>query len=312
MRVILVAHEIRRSGSDLRAFSQWLAGNGLSKSTCNAYASRVRQFIDFVRSRGWEVHEFDEPTRAQFVHSFIGRAMQEWPLSDHSMNCYLTALAKYFQYIGVAMPNVSRPSSQRNRPRILSPEEEGAMYRAIADCSSAKNKAITALFLCGGLRVRELRFLTMDCIEICRTGSTIRVDGVNGRRIALTRIAASALIGWLTERAQLPEGGSRIVFPNKDGRAVALSSIDAIVRRVARLVRLNVSAQDLRNTFIANCVASSADISVIGELTGVRRLPHLSRYESLVLQRRAVLPTDSVISYCDAIPISECMRRIPS
>jgi integrase/recombinase XerD len=55
-------------------------------------------------------------------------------------------------------------------------------------------------------------------------------------------------------------------------------SVDLVIRRLARLARLSMSARTLRHTAVTNLIRSGADVVLVAEIAGHRRLDTVRKY----------------------------------
>ena len=127
----------KQSNAQLNAFENWLAGDGLNIRTRAAYVSRVRQYLNAVDGDGQHFQETNRQALSEQIQDFVHHCSHEWSYSQHSINGALTALNKYFEFIGVPVPEMRRTLPETALPKVLSKEEEVLMRVAITAAPQA-------------------------------------------------------------------------------------------------------------------------------------------------------------------------------
>ena len=107
------------------------------------------------------------------------------------------------------------------------------------------------------------------------------------REVPLNSACRAALDEWMPVRARmlstmavLEETASETsaLWLSRRGSRLTSRSIDLVLRRLAREAGLELSAHLLRHTCLTNLVRSGADIVLVAEIAGHRRLDTTRRY----------------------------------
>lgn len=173
---------------------------------------------------------------------------------------------------------VRGPRLPRTLAGFLPIDEMAALMDAPALQRSerTRDRAILELLYASGLRVAELSSLNLEDID--RAERTVRVVGKGNKErvVPFGAKAARALETYLSGR-----GGARgPLFLNARGSRLSIRGIYGVVRyqaRAAGIVR-RVTPHTLRHTFATHLLDAGADLRVIQELLGHRRLSTTQRY----------------------------------
>ena len=102
------------------------------------------------------------------------------------------------------------------------------------------------------------------------------------RKVPLNSACRSVLVDWLDVRADLcdlKEIATDALWLSRLGTGLSVRAVGHVIERVADDADLEgLSGHVLRHTFVTNLVRSGADIVLIAELAGHRRLDTTRRY----------------------------------
>jgi len=172
--------------------------------------------------------------------------------------------------------DVRGPRVPRKLAGFLPIDDTVALLNAPALSSRARDRAIFELLYASGLRVAELAGLNVDDVD--RSERTVRVLGKGGRErvVPFGAKAADALEAYLDGR---PPGRGPL-FTNARGGRLSVRGVYTIVRQGARAAGLTrrVTPHTLRHTFATHLLDAGADLRMIQELLGHRRLSTTQRY----------------------------------
>ena len=173
-------------------------------------------------------------------------------------------------------------------PRSLEEGDQRRFLRAVEAGASARDRAMATLLFYGGLRLSELADLEMGDVEMSARRGRVKIRAGKGdayREVPLNRACRKAMGEWLTERAGLVSGaaggggaGGSALWLSRYGTAMSGRAVDLVIRRFAVAAHLDLSAHVLRHTFVTNLVRSGADVVLVAELAGHRRLDTTRRY----------------------------------
>jgi integrase/recombinase XerC len=185
---------------------------------------------------------------------------------------------------------VKREELARLAPRSLAGPEQRRFLRAVQACPSARDRAIGTVFFYTGLRLGELTDLDVADLSMSARRGKLRVRSGKGdayREVPLNSACRASLDEWLKARAaQLaglgeeggPRAGTEALWLSRAGGPMSARAVDLAVRRLAAEAGLQLSAHTLRHTALTNLVRSGADVVMVAEIGGHRRLDTVRRY----------------------------------
>lgn len=247
-----------------------------SPHTLRAYRTDLEDFARFcAEARCAEIAEVD----SRFIRAYLAH-LHRRRLDPITVARHLSALRSWFRFLvrrGVVERNVARDVKSPRLPRKLVaflPVDEALPM--LDTPGRARDVAILELLYASGLRVSELTGL--DVGDVDQDAMTVRVLGKGGqeRVVPFGRAAARALDVYLSLRAR-PRGP---LFVNIRGGRLTVRSVHAFVKRAARAagIERRVSPHTLRHTFATHLLDGGADLRVVQELLGHRRLTTTQRY----------------------------------
>jgi integrase/recombinase XerC len=252
-----------------------------SAHTLRAYAADLAHFASFCRASGIaRVADVDLASIRAWLVCLRGQGLR-----PSSVARRLAALRSWFRFLvrrGVVETSAARAVRSPRRPRPLVsflPVDEAFSLvegRALGGPRRERDVAILELLYASGLRVAELAGLALDDVD--RSARTVRVLG-KGRRervVPLGAAAARALDAYLGRRGAAPGP----LFLNARGGRLSPRSVHTVVRRAAAAAGITrrVSPHTLRHTFATHLLDAGADLRMIQELLGHRRLSTTQRY----------------------------------
>ena len=146
------------------------------------------------------------------------------------------------------------------------------------------------MFFYTGLRLSELAALDVGDLSISARRGRLRVRSGKGdayREVPLNSACRTVLDEWARARAgQLAalaelDGGRRetnALWLSRTGRRISARAVDLVIRRLAKDANLELSAHTLRHTAVTNLIRSGADVVMVAEIAGHRRLDTTRRY----------------------------------
>lgn len=95
------------------------------------------------------------------------------------------------------------------------------------------------------------------------------------RDVPLNSACRKALDEWSQAR---PAGEVEALWLSRQGTRMSSRAIDLVIRRLAKDAGLELSAHTLRHTAVTNLIRSGADVVLVAEIAGHRRLDTTRRY----------------------------------
>jgi integrase/recombinase XerC len=281
----------------LSAYVAWLEGRPLAARSREAYGHQVRRYLTWLgdrspvdgdpladgTARDWAVRDYKRHLKA----------VERW--KPASVNLALAALDSFYAQLGLGRPVVRREDLPARAPRALSDEQQRRLLR-IAERASARDRAIVVVLLYTGLRLAELVALDLDDVRLSARKGVVVVRSGKGdtyREVPLNALVRQVLDEWLGEHKRLAAEGERAVFVGRGGRRLAKRSVDDVVRGLGEDAGVKLSAHVLRHTFLTRMVRQGADIVLVAELAGHRRLETTRRY-SLPSDADRLLAVESI------------------
>ena len=149
-------------------------------------------------------------------------------------------------------------------------------------------------FFYAGLRLSELGALDMTDVALSARRGRVTVRAGKGdayRDVPLNSPCRTALDEWIAARtkqliAHAAKGaGERetasepsALWLSRSGTRMGTRAIDLVIRRLAAEAGLAISAHVLRHTCVTNLIRSGADVVMVAEIAGHRRLDTTRRY----------------------------------
>ncbi len=272
-------------------YESWLGRQPLAGRSRDAYLAQVRAFVTWLADsehggqalveasvRDWSVRDYKRHVKTA----------KQW--APTSVNQALAAIDNFYRSLGVGRPEVAREDLAQVAPRALGEDEQRRFLRTVEGCPSARDRAIATVFFYTGLRLSELAVLAVADLSISARRGRLRVRSGKGdayREVPLNSACRSAIDEWIKARtgqlASLAEGDAAPAEPgalwlSRAGSAMSARAVDLIIRRLAKDANLELSAHTLRHTAVTNLIRSGADVVMVAEIAGHRRLDTTRRY----------------------------------
>jgi integrase/recombinase XerC len=264
------------------AFLEYLAvERGASPHTVRGYAGDLREFSAFLRRAG-DPDPSAVDTRS--VRAYLA-SLHQRGLAKSSIGRKLASVRSCLRFLarrGVIEQNPARlvrsPRPPRRLPSFLPKDESKQLLdRAHGpSASGCRDHALLELLYATGIRVAEC--CGLDGTDVDKSHGTVRVlgKGDKERVVPVGEVALAAIDAYLAARGR-PDGP---LFTNARGGRLTTRSAQRIVGRQARLsgTSRRVTPHTLRHTFATHMLGEGADLRLIQELLGHRRLSTTQRY----------------------------------
>ncbi|MEJ7763975.1 MAG: tyrosine-type recombinase/integrase [Acidimicrobiales bacterium] len=272
----------------LASYAGWLKRQPLAVRSRDAYLAQVKGFVGWLAGsehggealadphvRDWAVRDYKRHVKAT----------KHW--SPASVNQALAAIDNFYRSLSVGRPEVPREELAQVAPRALEEAEQRRFLRVVEASPSARDRAMATVFFYAGLRLSELAALEVADVAVSARRGRLTVRSGKGdayREVPLNSASRQALDEWVQARAgQLAEAdgerdGELGLWLSRSGRRMSSRAVDLVVRRLATEAKLELSAHILRHTFVTNLIRSGADVVLVAEIAGHRRLDTTRRY----------------------------------
>jgi len=273
------------------AYRAWLERQPLAKRTRDAYLAQVAGFLTWLTTSAHGAEALADPkVRDWAVRDYKRHAKTARKWAPTSVNQALAALENFYRSLGLARPDVAREDLPQVAPRALEHDDQRSFLRAVEADPSARDRAIATVFFYTALRLSELAALDVDDVSVTARRGCVRVRSGKGdayREVPLNSACRAALDEWMPVRARMVSTRDFLertvteptaLWLSRRGSRLTSRSVDLVLRRLAREAGLELSAHLLRHTCLANLVRSGADIVLVAEIAGHRRLDTTRRY----------------------------------
>jgi integrase/recombinase XerD len=165
-----------------------------------------------------------------------------------------TAYTKYVKY----------PRRQKKLPVILSVAEIRNIFEHVTDL---KHSTILKLFYSTGMRLGELRRLTIECIDFERR--TIKINGGKGRKDRYVNIS-NVMYAQLKEYLEIYNPTSFLFESEKAKTLYSEAGIRHILFRAKKDLRIQkkISIHSLRHAFATHMIEQGGNILTLQKLLG--------------------------------------------
>jgi len=266
----------------IAAFLEYLTvERGASAHTVRGYAADLREFSAFLRSTDRrDLGAVDLRGIRAYLASLHRRG-----LARTSIGRKLAAVRSYFRFLarrGVIEQNPARlvrsPRPTQRLPSFLPKDESKQLLdrEPAPSPTGRRDHALLELLYATGIRVAEC--CGLDTADVDRRLGTVRVLGKGAveRVVPVGEVALDAIAAYLAARSD----GDGPLFTNARGGRLTTRSAQRIVGKQARLTGTSrrVTPHTLRHTFATHMLGEGADLRLIQELLGHRRLSTTQRY----------------------------------
>jgi site-specific recombinase XerD len=240
---------------------RFLATPALSESTRRAYGIDVRQFSDWLSSRGLKLDDFDVRTFAAYAAELGRRRPKLAPATIGRKLAAVRALVR-FALGPERVPDTSfAPRQPRRLPEAPKSDEIDAELAALEREGplGLRNRALGELVYSAGLRSREA--VDLDLGDVDFEQELVHVHGKGGkeRMVPLGEEAGHWVARYLHQaRPELARGGENALFLSARGRRLDTSTLRRLLRHPHRL----------RHAFATHLLEGGADLRTIQELLG--------------------------------------------
>ena len=229
---------------ELTQFRNWLKCQYPNSSASVHYSSDLALFFSYIRKLPSEITPQD-------VDRYISHSRQLRHTSA-TLNRRLSALHTFYYFLSIVCDSsMTCPVLPRHRlrkshplPRVVSDADIQTLFAYI---ESPRNKTMFSLMLDCGLRVGEVRHLSIDDIFFEYPPHLI-VHGKGGKQriVYISPPTQETLQVWLASR---PVSNDRAVFISEHGKRLSVAGIQYLLRGYCKKAGIKFTAHQLRHTF---------------------------------------------------------------
>jgi len=274
---------------------------GYSPHTIRNYESDLRQFSDFIA--GKRGMNGDEPEIGivdyMIIREYIGGLF--YKCSRTTIARKLSTLKSFFRYLelrGFSLKNpaaeISTPKLEKHIPVYLSVDEIFALLNQpdIEKGLGLRDLAVIELLYSSGIRVSELVFLDIEKLDLESRLVKVLGKGRKERIIPVGKKAVAVIRDYLknTEKIRKKKGYSARngpLFLNYRGERISSRSINRIIKKHSREsgIMTDISPHSIRHTFATHLLDGGADLRSIQEFLGHVSLSTTQKYTHVSIDR---------------------------
>ncbi|MBI4334857.1 MAG: tyrosine-type recombinase/integrase [Chloroflexi bacterium] len=257
---------------EVERFNKWLRRKSPRASTHIHYTNDLEIFLRWQEKHPNEINVRD-------VDAFIEHCQQ----SGHAMstiNRRLAAVRCFYHFLTFeldvppANPVIPKRHFIRLGRHLPRDAEDADVERLFAVIASPRDRAMFVLMLRCGLRVGEVRNLSMSDLYLQPSGGSLPRLWLHGKgsseRVAyLSLQALAALQRWLEVRLSC---GDEAVFLNRFGQRLTVTGIQLCLAAYCHKAGIWITCHQLRHTFGRHLVEAHVPVTSIQRLMGHVRL----------------------------------------
>ena len=244
----------------LRAYTGFLTGKRLSKSTIRSYGYFVLRFMDFYNPK--PIDAIEKKDIDLFFEVVL--AGENFSISSHRQSVSaLKYFVSYCQLPDLDAEDLKRPKKSKKLPVVLSREE---IIDLIQVTKNLKHRAIIGLLYSCGLRIGELLQLQVNSLDFDR--NSLRVNQGKGRKdrnVVMSHVLKPLMLNYLsTYKPQL------FVIEGRDGGPYSATSIRQFLKKSCKLagIKKQVTPHVLRHSYATHLMENGVDLRHIQLLLG--------------------------------------------
>ena len=307
-----------------------------SRQTIKCYRADLRQFCDFLVSRGVDEAEdglnrnntdqaksvgvgvlTKTPIEQQLllvkpdtIRSYL-RSLDSSNYDKSTICRKLVALRSFYKYLvrhGSIDNNpamvVHSPQCEKRTPKILSHKEVLMLLDTpcLDNWIGARDRAIFETFYSTGIRVGELAALNMEDVDFLGEAIRVRSRGGKERTVPIGLSALQSIQRYIEMRNNRSENDSgfdtKVLFSNKHGKRLGIRSIRRKMDKYLQKAGLDIqsSPHTLRHSFAAHMLETGMDVRRVRQLLGHQSSSTTQVYIDFVADKAAANDDNAVSS----------------
>ncbi len=250
---------------------------GLAKNTLESYGRDLRQFSQYVSSKGAKsLIALDRGQVLLYLDS-----LRRQGKSAATVSRSLAALRSFFRFLhreGEISSNpaalLDTPKIGKRLPRVLSSKEvETILYHPTPSSPvGLRDRAMFEVLYATGMRVSELISLQVADVNLIAGLAKCTGKGGKERIVPLGTVAIKAVEGYLsTGRPRLVRSREvRALFLNRHGRQMTRQGFWKLLKQHVRRtdIKADISPHTLRHSFATHLLENGADLRAVQEMLG--------------------------------------------
>jgi site-specific recombinase XerD len=254
-------------------FHKWLRRRSPHATTSVEYTKDLRLFFDWVGKPPNEITLRDVDAFIEHCQTDLGHAIT-------TVNRRLAAIRSFYHFLDIesddapANPVLPKRHFVRQGRHLPRDVEDADIVRLFAVIESVRDRAMYLLMLRCGLRVAEVRDLSMGDLYLQPTPTSLPRLWVRGKNdsqrvVYLSSQALAALQAWLEVRPKIDDDA---VFLSHFKTRLKVNSIQVTLGRYCRKAGVWVTCHQLRHTFGRHLVEAGMPATSLQQLLGHQRI----------------------------------------
>lgn len=264
----------------------------VSPETLRAYATDLRQFLEFVGAGT----DFDPASVDPLVLRRYLASLREQDYSRTTIARRVASLRSFFKYLCQQGKLAKNPANHlhlsrgnRRLPTFLDEDETRRLLEAPDPntFSGRRDRAILECLYSTGMRVSELAGMNGGDVDLLGEVARVRGKGRKERLTPLGRHAVHAIREYLLIRPGGGDASEAPLFLNKNGTRLTARSVRRRLLVSARVggITKHVSPHVLRHTFATHLLDRGADLRSVQELLGHEHITTTQIYTHVTTSR---------------------------
>ena len=245
-----------------KGYVDYLVAEHKSKRTIDTYVNYIEKALAFIDKPDSEITRIDLMNWQNSISH----------LSANSINLQISAIKSYFSFLFDMEIIDSDPSVKlkkvKNNPKVKPFIGVEDINKMLSVAKSDRNKAIIAMLASTGLRISELKSITLK--EYMSNPCQIVITGKgNKQRVVYIPESTQKQINIYLKNRNVE---SDCLFCSRIGGEIDTNKIDDALKRVAKNAKLpywkDMSAHCLRSAFCSNMLAQNVPVNIVRDMMG--------------------------------------------
>ncbi len=250
---------------------------GLSGNTIKGYKSDLRNFSNYLKSRGIKCFQ---DFRTNMIINYIEKE-KERGLSENSISRSLVTVKMFYKYMVMEGKNSRNPMSSIDSLKLQKRLPEVLHYKAVEkllqapDCNAKlgmRDKAILELMYATGARVSEVASIKVSWVNLDYGYIKCQGKGSKQRIVPIGTEAVKFVRRYLQEVRTLliKDKEDDTLFLSRTGKRLRRKNIWELVKKYAVKagIQSNISPHTLRHSFATHLLEGGADLRSVQEMLG--------------------------------------------
>lgn len=260
-------------------FEDYLNEKGFAESTRSLYVFLTNKFLQYSKDKGIKKQQVEYRMVLKYV------AHLKRTNNDRSVTSHLNALKHYFNAIGLSY-NPIKINVRRTRTMVTTNTLNNRQLEKIYEDfpmndspTDIRNKVLMGLFVFQGIRSKEIRLLTTDCVDLMdRTITIPQGNKTNERKLRLDQMQCGLLETYLkSSREEInPFADYNTLFLTQNGNNCIKGILNQLYPKLKNL-QYRPTLELIRASVIKNWLKLH-DLRAVQYMTGHRYISSTERY----------------------------------